>query len=77
MQFLGVYMLHREEMQYKLDHVTEAMFERFKQGEVAELVDVTRPSAARLARPLRARSSVGEPPSTREVAGSKPAAPIV
>jgi len=43
-QFLGVYVLHPDELQYKLDHGTEAMFERLRQGQVTELVDVTRPS---------------------------------
>jgi hypothetical protein len=43
-QFLGVYTLHREELQYKLDADTEAFFERLRAGQVTELVDVTRPS---------------------------------
>jgi hypothetical protein len=43
-QFLGVYVLHPDELQYKLDHGTEAMFERLRQGQVTELVNLTRPS---------------------------------
>lgn len=43
-QFVGVYVLHREELKYKLDHGTDAIFDRFRQGEVTELVDVQRPS---------------------------------
>jgi hypothetical protein len=43
-QFVGVYALHQDELQYKLDHGMEAMFERFVQGGVSELVDVKRPS---------------------------------
>ena len=44
MQFVGVYVLHPEELKYKLDHGTDAIFDRFRQGEVTELVDVQRPS---------------------------------
>jgi hypothetical protein len=43
--FLGVYALHQDEMDYKLQHGTEAMFERLRLKEVTELVDITRPSA--------------------------------
>lgn len=43
-QFIGVYVIHQDELQYKLEHGTEAIFERFREAEVTEQVDVSRPS---------------------------------
>lgn len=43
-QFLGVYTLHRDELQYAQESDGQAMFARFAEHQVSELVDLTRPS---------------------------------
>jgi hypothetical protein len=43
--FLGVYPLHADEMQRKLDEGVEGLLDPFDQAEITELLDPSRPSA--------------------------------
>jgi hypothetical protein len=44
-RFFGVYVLHPDEVRYHQEHGTEATFERFRQAQVSEQLDLSRPSA--------------------------------